>query len=100
MRAELVIPRGVARQFSTHFVDVHGHKNAASAFVLHGSNEPFDDGNGSVFTHGAVSNPYLLSLRPFPESIAIELCTPVTDDVLGVAASSSHGPAKEPANFE
>ncbi len=77
-----VVPVGEERQFTSDRPSSERHQNETGAFALQGFDEPLDQGDASLFAHGAEARLNAFPLTPALETLAPELLSFVADQIL------------------
>jgi len=99
MRAVLVVPREVEREFVPYVGEPQRHEDRASALGLHGADEPLDDGDAAVLADRAEAQVDSPALRPRSETGAVKLAAPVADEVSGLCFVPAHHSAEKGADL-
>jgi len=95
MRAVLVVPREVEREFVPYVGEPQRHEDRASALGLHGADEPLDDGDAAVLADRAEAQVDLPAPCPAFQGRAIELAAPVADEVPGLGLVPADGAIRD-----
>jgi hypothetical protein len=64
----LIIPVEVANDLLSHSRDMHGHQDIPQVFVLHGPDEPLDNGDAPMPANGAKARPDVRLFAPLLEA--------------------------------
>jgi hypothetical protein len=91
VRPSRVVPDHVQTKLTTHRAERRRNKKASRTFLLHRSNEPFDDCDARRFSDPAVSRPDVTTLAPRLETTAPELPALVRDGIARVLAVCASG---------
>ena len=100
VRSVVIVPLLEPRKLAMACLTSQWNNNLAGALVLDGSNAPLHDRNAAVLPHSTVAWRLNASaLSPAPESIAIEDCISITDDVPGRRAGARNGSTQKSAEL-
>lgn len=81
MRAEAVVPVNIVFGLPDKLLTPQRHDGPPEAFIFHGQDKPFDDGDAAVLVDRAESRPDLATPAPAFEGHAPELAALVADDI-------------------
>ena len=90
-----VIPSGEQRQLLAKGFSAAGDEYPPRAFVFHRENEPFDNGDAAVLTHGTESLTDAAATTPLPEPGRRELLAMIADQVLWCGSDISNHPTEK-----
>src|SRR5687768_9456101 len=82
-----IVPVRVSSDLDAHQFRAHRHQDTSQSFVLHGTNEPLDDSNGTFVPERTEASTNALSIAP-EEVVGAKLGAAIGDDVLGGNAGS------------
>ncbi len=95
MRAEFIVPRKVKTELIAQASRIQRHNDSACALGFHGADKTLDDGNGAIFSNGAVAGSDFSAFAPSFEVLTPKLRAFIAYDVFGRLTNGMNSAAEE-----